>query len=199
MRPCATRRSSRLVRWSRKRSTCATIAARAWAGKTRSSNDAVWAKFSSQLARIAEECPYSSTPSPVAAVAWNRASCRPIRRTRRTSTAPLSSRFGSMPSPGNRRIWTTGSTQRPGPSTKRSPLRLVSQATPNPQVDIRAEPTVQAHLVDTGPPAPLHRREVKEVEFDRLLGLVGVRAGKDHPGDVRLMKTQIVGRVWVGL
>ena len=63
------------------------------------------------------------------------------------------------------------------------------------EVDVRAEPTIQAHLVGAPPCAPLDVREVQEAEGHWLLDLVRVRPGQDDPGDVGLMELEIVGRV----
>ncbi len=41
--------------------------------------------------------------------------------------------------------------------------------------------------------ALLERAEVEEVEHDRLLDLVGVIAGEDHPGDMCLHEFDVVG------
>ncbi len=63
------------------------------------------------------------------------------------------------------------------------------------EVELRRPRPVQAQLLFAKMPAFLQGAEVEEIEHDRLLDLVGVVAGQDHPGDMRLHEFDVAGRV----
>ena len=54
------------------------------------------------------------------------------------------------------------------------------------EIEVRGEPPVESELLVAEEPPRRKRREVEEAEIDRLLDLVGERAGQEHIRNVRL-------------
>jgi hypothetical protein len=67
------------------------------------------------------------------------------------------------------------------------------------KVDVRAEPTIEAHLLFAVGTAPFDGGEVQKAEIYGLLELVGVVTRKHHPRAVRFMKPQVVRGMVIGL
>ena len=125
--------------------------------------------------------------------AWNSASCRAILRTS-CGTDGLASQHG-------REHPALGQTAHPdgrldGASRATEEVAAISlHDVDDAEVDVRAKPAIEPDLVLAVGQAPLAGREVEEAEVDRLLDLVGERAGQDDPGDVGLAQLDGVGRV----
>ena len=123
---------------------------------------------------------------------------RARRRARRRARSPRggSARRASGPPAG-------GASR---PASRSSPLaveRETSSGIPaerdDAQVHVPGEPPVEPHLVFTVAPAQLGCAEVEAVEADRLLQLVRVAVGQEHPRHVGLHHLDRARRVGIGL
>ncbi|MNP44863.1 hypothetical protein D3C76_1387430 [compost metagenome] len=65
------------------------------------------------------------------------------------------------------------------------------------QVQVLGQALVEAQLFATEMLAGVEAGEIEEAEVDRLLDLVGIAAGQQHPGYVRLDHLESVHRMWV--
>jgi hypothetical protein len=67
------------------------------------------------------------------------------------------------------------------------------------EIEIGREPTVEAQLFLAIESPLLQRGEIQKAEIERLLQLVGVRAGQQYIGDVRLQVLDFIDGMRVAL
>ena len=149
--------------------------------------------FPSSCPQPPREVPYSSTPGPVAALAWKRASVRPIRRARRAiHVAAPPGGSATCPASGSRRIQRQAHPKPLASPTWNRPSR--SGDLDHAEIHVRAEASIEAQLFLAVGAAALDGREVQKPQIDRLLELVGVRTRQDDPGAMRFVQPQVVSR-----